>query len=59
MQEADYSTIVCLILGGLITGEMSSIPPKWSWGEGGLGQTLIKDKPKKVKLVVFLSKTGT
>ena len=28
-------------------------------GEGKLGQTLIKDKPIKVQLVVFLSKTGT
>ena len=36
----------------------------WGWGWAGglagwLGQTLIKDKPKKVQLVVFLSKTGT
>ena len=28
-------------------------------GGGGLGQTLIKDKPKKVQLVVFLPRTGT
>ena len=37
----------------------------WGWGgdgrgqEGWLGQTPTKDKPKKVQLVVFLSKTGT
>ena len=28
------------------------------WG-GGLGEILIKEKPKKVQLMVFLSKTGT